>query len=86
MSGRGGKYRPLTEYLAAQAGDQAVLSFAEIEALIGASLPPTAGGRRWWTGGPDLVQTRAWLRAGWRVTAVNFGLRRVTFVRREDTR
>jgi len=82
------KYQPLREYLAAQPGAQLTLTFAAIEAIIGAPLPPMAAhSRSWWantvSGDP---QARAWGGDGWRVTAVNFGLRRVVFERREESR
>jgi len=77
------KYAPLTQFLAAQSRDRVALSFAQIEAILGTALPPSAYTRRWWARGPDLVQTRAWLRAGWRVGSVSLPEQQVTFVRRE---
>jgi hypothetical protein len=79
------KYAPLQRYLVAQSGDQLVLTFAAIEAIIGAPLPATAGLRTWWGNAPNWSHARAWQAAGWRVASVNFGLRQVTFVRREVT-
>ena len=60
------KYAPLACYLAAQPGDRVTLTLAEIEAIIGAPLPPGARRRRWWrlTPGPTglrpLVQAVGW--------------------------
>ena len=60
-------YRPLRVYLANQAGDEVTLTFAEIESLLGISLPDGAWLRAWWTNAPGAPQARAWLRTGWRV-------------------
>ncbi len=44
------KYQPLVDYVAAQRADTVTLSFAEIEALIGAPLPETMQVDTWqWT-------------------------------------
>ncbi len=83
--GRPPKYQPLTAYLAGQSGAAVTLTFAEIEAIIGAPLPPGAYRRAFWTRRRDRwamsPQAQAWLMAGWRVGTV--GLREVTFVRIE---
>lgn len=78
-----GKYEPLSEYLMTLAGDEVCFTFAEIEAILGAALPPTAWRRSmWWANSlrPDHPQSRAWLGSGWTVSAdVNNGA--VTFFR-----
>ncbi len=43
------KYHALAGYLAAQPGDQVVVTFAQIEALVGAPLPASALRRAWWS-------------------------------------
>jgi len=66
------KYEPLSEYLMTLAGDEVCFTFAEIEAILGASLPPTAWRRSmWWANSlrPDHPQSRAWLASGWSVSA-----------------
>ncbi len=79
------KYDPLTRYLAGLAEDEATLTFAEIEAIVGAPLPPSAWQVSYWTRatrawGP---QHRPWTRAGWRVVRVHrqFDRPAVTFQR-----
>ena len=61
------KYDPLRDHLAGYtAGDQLLLSFAEIEELVG---PLPRGARRlhqWWAN-ERTVQARAWQAADWRV-------------------
>lgn len=80
-----GKYGPLSEYLTTLTGDEVCFTFAEIEAILGATLPPTAWQRSmWWANSPrpDHPQSRAWLASGWTVSAdVNNGA--VTFFRRD---
>jgi hypothetical protein len=78
------KYDPLIRYLTALPAEAVTLTFAELEAIIGAPLPEAARQRSYWansrrgqfTGPP-------WLRAGWRVARTD--LRRaepaVTFAR-----
>ena len=78
-----GKYEPLSEYLTTLVGDEVCFTFVEIEAILGAPLPPTAWQRSmWWANSlrPDHPQSRAWLASGWKVSAdVNNGA--VTFIR-----
>ena len=81
------KYQPLTDYLAALTADEATLTFAEIEAIIGTALPSSAWTSRFWANAADrlhrLPQKRAWRRAGWRVVRVHLEIGRpaVTFAR-----
>lgn len=67
------KYLPLSEHLAALAGDQWRATFAEIEAVLGVSLPKAAHQPAWWTG-EGKVHQRAWLDAGWRVSDIGPGV------------
>ncbi|WP_094193822.1 DUF7662 domain-containing protein [Bradyrhizobium viridifuturi] len=63
------KYDPLYEYLRGQSLQQFVLSFAEIERIIGDQLPPSAARPQWWENATDPnsshVQCRAWRAAGY---------------------
>ena len=61
------KYDPLAAYLAALPADEVTLTFAEIEAIVGAPLPATARLSSFWSTTPRLLVARPWLRAGWRV-------------------
>jgi hypothetical protein len=70
------KYQPLREYLAARQNTPRVqVTFAEIEALIGTSLPDSAFKyREWWSNQSDTSnrsQAAAWLNAGFRVESVD---------------
>ena len=65
------RYQPLADYLAdylaAQGSLAVMLTLAEIEALLGAPLPPAAQEASWWTPAPARRRARAWHGAGWRV-------------------
>ena len=76
------KYALLTRYLLTQPGERLTLTFAAIEAILGAELPVLAGLRSWWTNAPTRADARAWLYAGWRVASVDLDRRCVTFERR----
>lgn len=63
------KYEPLRRYLRQRRGAPIVLSFADIERIIGAMLPNAAREAAWWTNQPaairGFVQCQAWLEAGY---------------------
>ncbi len=74
-------YQPLGAYLARQRGPTHALTFPEVEAILGRSLPAAAsGGRRWWTNNPGHSQADyGWLATGWEVDSVDRGRQTVTF-------
>lgn len=79
------KYDALTTWLAKQ--DRTVtLSFADIERIIGDSLPASAHTHRPWWGNQvsntGSRQCRAWLDAGWEIEAVDQDAKIVTFRKR----
>ena len=75
-----GKYDPLRDLLASRQLDEVVLTFGEVEKLVG-PLPPSAHVHRaWWANGSK-VQSLAWRSAGWHVAAVDQAAQRVTFAR-----
>lgn len=79
------RYAPLGIYLQGQPGniDRLQLTYAEIEKIIGGSLPPSAyNHRNWWDNTPEVhPQASNWLEAGWRVTYRNISAQTITFVR-----
>jgi hypothetical protein len=81
MARQSTKYEPLRRYLAALPGERVTLRFAEVEAIVGAPLPASAGGQHWWTNYPRPARLRGWGAAGWRVAHVDAFQRLVTFVR-----
>lgn len=81
------RYAPLTRHLQQAASSEAVMTFEEIERLIGRALPPSATGdyaRHWWANTVTHSQGKAWLDAGWRVRTLEAAKRRVHFVRSGD--
>jgi hypothetical protein len=79
-----GKYEPLTAFLRRQKADEVRLTFAQIEHVIGAKLPPKAQlHRAWWSNsGSNNVMTKAWLVAGFRSEQVDIEGRQLVFRRR----
>lgn len=77
------KYRPLTQHLRAQRANRVPMSFVEIERVLGAKLPPSAGAHRaWWSNNPNNnVMTKAWLAAGFQTEQVDLEARKLVFKR-----
>ena len=77
------KYDPLREHLRTRSADEFVMTWDEIEALVG-PLPWSAHRPQWWANGYDLThsQQRAWRGAGF--DAFPTGSRTVTFRRRPE--
>jgi hypothetical protein len=77
-----GEYQALYTYLEHRYASVVVLTFEQIEALLGFALPtPARTDREWWT---DIVDTQrhsaAWTGAG-RTAAPNLGAKTITFER-----
>jgi len=77
------KYDPLRTYLCGVTTSETPLSFADIERIIGGSLPPAAYNHRaWWSNNPsNSVITHAWLNAGFKTERVDMAARRLVFRR-----
>lgn len=79
------KYSPLAEYLALNPSDEVRLSFADIEEIIGDTLPPSAHSfREWWANQrahPSHRWATEWMEAGWECATVSLQERWVTFKR-----
>lgn len=75
------KYEPLRRHLAGLADLEWSPTFRDIEGILGAKLPASAGEHRtWWANhGGQMVHQNAWIEAGWRVEAIDLGRRAVTF-------
>jgi hypothetical protein len=60
------KYQPLESFLRDRQATEVAITFQEIEAILGARLPPAARAHRaWWSNNPsNNVMTRSWLAAG----------------------
>ena len=82
---KGRRYQRLADYLTEQSADEVTLSFAEVEALVGAALPTSAYLRDWWRNkGTRQIAAQPWRVAGWEAVALTprAGEWRVTFRRR----
>lgn len=80
------KYDPLARYLKEHPAPLLILSFADIEEIIGAPLPRSARVvPEWWWNDADPrsshVQCRAWVRSGYFTKAVDLAQGQVTFER-----
>ena len=78
-----GKYAPLFQHLAALRECRWRATFAEIESVLGFSLPQSARVHRaWWENRHrDHTQARSWLAAGWQTSAVNLQAETLVFKR-----
>jgi hypothetical protein len=78
-----GKYEPLSDFLRKQRTDQILLTFAEIERIVGFKLPRSAKEyRAWWSNNPsNSVMTKAWLDAGFQSEQVDMESRQLVFRR-----
>jgi len=89
LSEVGTKYHPLTLWLKERASELALtdpnipairVSFADIERLIQALLPPSAREHRsWWSNDEHHSQAAAWMEARWEVVDVNLSTDEATF-------
>ena len=88
--GEAGEYRLLYKYLRDRFSDRLVLTFGQIEDLLGFPLPSPARLQREWWGDTDPVaersrQSDAWTLAG-RTASVNLSAQCVTFEREAPAR
>lgn len=62
--------------------DRAVLSFSEIEGIVGNNLPLTATrDSDWWRNSRSTAQGRSWIDVGWNVENVDMDNRKTTLIR-----
>ncbi len=78
------KYQGLTDFLADLREDKVILTFEDINELVGHELPKSAFEHRpWWANRTEGrgSQNLAWQSVGWETRDVNMELDEVTFVR-----
>jgi hypothetical protein len=76
------KYAPVADFLLRLEESRVRLSFEEVEAILGATLPKSAVVyQAWWANDPTHSQAKAWLDAGWQTENLNLPRRTVEFVR-----
>ena len=83
----GSKYYPLFLMLQRADGKPVQLTFSQVEALLGSSLPGSARVRAgWWSNrSKGAVQASAWMNAGYHVTSVDLESETVLFERAKLT-
>lgn len=75
-----GKYDPLGSYLKSRTTEEVLLTFGEIEAIIGCPLPESQKFAAWWSNNPtNNVMTRVWLAAGFETQRVDLAGRKLVF-------
>ena len=82
------KYHKLSAHLSALRHEEWTASFADIERILGFSLPASAGRYpAWWSNqtGIGHTQSASWQAVGWRTRDVTLTKRHVTFVREKPT-
>lgn len=77
------KYQALGDYLRKQRTERVPMSFADIERVVDAKLPPSARKHRpWWSNNArNSVMTRVWLDAGFESEQVDMAARKLVFRR-----
>jgi hypothetical protein len=77
------KYQGFGGFLEEQNTDEVRMSFAEIEGVIGAKLPPSAHKHRpWWSNNAsNSAMTKVWLDAGFRTEQVDMAGKKLVFKR-----
>lgn len=75
------KYDPLAAYLRRHGRDETVLSFRDIERIVGGILPKASRSATWWAADDAAPQTQAWSSTGFE-PHVDFRGEEVRFVRK----
>lgn len=77
-----GKYEPLMMYLDKCGESQVTMSYKEIEAILGDSLPISAHKKKEWWSNNDTTHTQssAWSDVGYKTTNIKLG-ESVTFIK-----
>jgi DNA-binding transcriptional regulator YiaG len=77
----GSKYQPLLEHLRRSEQSAITLTLAEIEAILGDTLPESARRNRGWWGNRTrgALQASAWMEAGYIVDQIDLAEQRITF-------
>lgn len=81
MMAKGDKYALLYEYLKKQVNEECVLSFSEIENILGFFPLSAYAHRAWWANDFSHSQARAWLKNNMKIKTVEFELQKVTFIK-----
>lgn len=81
-----GRYEPLRNFLDDMIGDHAEVTFAQLEAVLGVSLPASKRYPAWWSNNPsNNPMTKVWLAAGFQTEQVDVNGERLVFRRAHIT-
>ena len=73
-------YEPLTRFLEDRRKGTVMLTFQELEGILGRNLPASARKHQaWWANTPSHSHAGAWLRLDWKTSQVDLAGERVTF-------
>lgn len=77
------RYQALARFLKDQTAAELPMTFAQVERVVGARLPPSAYGHpSWWANdATNHVQAKAWLDAGYETEQIDLKRRRLVFRR-----
>ncbi|MEC0239050.1 hypothetical protein P4H66_04085 [Paenibacillus dokdonensis] len=83
MSKRHSKYEPLYKFLKSKNPKRLVMTFIEVEDVLGSSLPVSASKyMAWWDGSSQHTQAYSWTKAGYKANP-NLSENKVEFVKYE---
>jgi len=75
-------YEPLTRFLEGRSVSEIMLTFREVEGIIGRNLPASARKHQaWWANTSSHSHAEAWLRLDWKTLKVDLAGERVRFAR-----
>ncbi|WP_342598104.1 hypothetical protein MHB48_10830 [Psychrobacillus sp. FSL H8-0483] len=84
MSTRGSKYEPLHKYLKSKDSRRFVMTFLEVEEVLGFNLPVSASKyMAWWDSASQHTQAYSWTKAGFQAKP-NLSEKKVEFVKYEE--
>ncbi|MER1999519.1 MAG: hypothetical protein ABS882_07070, partial [Lysinibacillus sp.] len=64
---RGSKYEPLYKFLESKESNRLIMTFKEVEEVLGFTLPESASKyMAWWDGSSQHTQAYSWTRAGFK--------------------
>lgn len=86
MEKRGSIYDPLHQFLQLNNSNRLMMSFSEVEEVLGFSLPMSAYKyMAWWDGASQHTQAYAWTKAGYKANA-KLNEKKVEFIKYESLR
>ncbi|WP_066066183.1 DUF7662 domain-containing protein [Neobacillus soli] len=83
MNTRGSKYEPLYQFLKSKDSNRLVMTYKEVEDVLGFTLPPSASKYlAWWDSASQHTQAYSWTKAGFKANP-NLKDKKIEFVKYE---